>query len=82
MTRLTAVLTACGIALGLSGCADLPQSTAGVAPTTAQVAGPGVPAAYANPNVPGATGQSIVPGDNSTLSGDSAATLMQRTGRV
>jgi hypothetical protein len=48
------------------------------------VAGPGAGATNSaeNPDVPGATGRSIVPGDNSSLSGDAAATMMQRTGRV
>jgi hypothetical protein len=33
-----------------------------------------------NPNVPGATGQTVVPGDNSTIAGDRAATVIQRDG--
>jgi hypothetical protein len=48
------------------------------------VAGPGagITNPADDPNVPGATGRVIVPGDNSTIAGDSLATLMQRTGRV
>jgi hypothetical protein len=46
------------------------------------VAGPGawVTSAANNPNVPGATGLTIVPGDRSTIAGDAAATLIQKTG--
>ena len=82
MNRITASLAICGIALGVAGCANLPQSSASVAPSAAMVAGPGAPSSDSNPNVPGATGRAIVPGTSSTISGDSAATLMQRTGRV
>ena len=83
MNRITASLTACCIALGLAGCANLPQSTASVSPSANMVAGPGAAVSpYSDPAVPGATGRSIVPGTSSTISGDSAATLMQRTGRV
>jgi hypothetical protein len=34
----------------------------------------------ANRHTPGYTGSTIVPGDNSTISGDSAATRMQQEG--
>jgi hypothetical protein len=36
----------------------------------------------ANPDVPGATGRTIVPGSNSTITGDSMATQMERTGAI
>ena len=45
--------------------------------TTAAV--PIVPEAN-DANVPGATGSTVVPGDNSTVAGDRAATISQRTG--
>lgn len=86
MNKLAATFTAFGLALGLGACTDMSNSSsaASASPSANMVAGPGagVTSAAANPNVPGATGRSIVPGDNATLSGDSAATIMQRTGRV
>jgi hypothetical protein len=86
MNKIVTSLAACGVALSLVGCANISGSSpsASVSSSANMVAGPGVGAGdtAANPNVPGATGRAIVPGDNSSLSGDAAATLMQRTGRV
>jgi hypothetical protein len=55
-----------------------------VSPSSNMTAGPGAGAINpaTDPNVPGATGTTIVPGDNSTIAGDAAATLMQRTGSI
>ena len=86
MNRMVTTLTALGIGLGLVGCTDMPaaQSPAAVSPLPNMAAGPGSGAINPanNPNVPGATGDTIVPGDGSTISGDAAATLMQRTGTI
>jgi hypothetical protein len=83
MDRMVTTLTALGIGLGLVGCTDMPaaQSPTVVSPSSNMMAGPGAGAINPanNPNVPGATGNTIVPGDSSTISGDAAATLMQRT---
>jgi hypothetical protein len=86
MNKMVTTLTALGIGLGLVGCSDMPaaQSRAAVPPSSNMMAGPGAGAINPanNPNVPGATGNTIVPGDSSTISGDAAATLMQRTGSM
>jgi hypothetical protein len=84
MKRTAATLTAFGFAVALSGCAGAYNAdvSAATAPSSSMVAGPGAGPADQNPYVPGATGRAIVPGDSSTISGDAAATLMQRTGRV
>jgi hypothetical protein len=86
MNKIVTSLAACGVALSLVGCASVSgaQPAASVSSSSNMVAGPGAGATNSaeNPDVPGATGRSIVPGDNSSLSGDAAATMMQRTGRV
>jgi hypothetical protein len=59
-------LTVIGFALALSACAS-----------------PNLPSSLAdNPNVPGATDYTIVPGDHSTVAGDRAATVLERTGQI
>jgi hypothetical protein len=86
MNRVTTTLTAFGLALALAGCTGMsgPSAAASTSSSANIVAGPGagVSNPVKNPDVPGATGNSIVPGDNSTIAGDAAATIMQRTGRV
>jgi hypothetical protein len=75
MNRIATTLTALGIAAGLAGCTE-PMSR-----SSNMVAGPGVGVSNpaANPNFPGATGLTIVPGDQSTIAGDAAASMTQRT---
>jgi hypothetical protein len=84
MNRIATTFTAFGIVLGLVGCSDTsaPSVAQSASPSSRMVAGPGawVTNPASNPNVPGATGLTIVPGDRSTIAGDAAATLIQKTG--
>jgi hypothetical protein len=52
-------------------------STAGALAQNANSSSGRIPG-YADPSVPGATGNTVVPGNNSTITGDSAATIEQR----
>ena len=86
MKKITATLTVLGLAFGLTGCIGLSDapSTRSASLSSNMFAGPGasVANAYNNPHAPGATGHVIVRGDNSTIAGDAAATLMQQTGQL
>jgi hypothetical protein len=83
-TSRSMILAAALVAAGSTGAwAQSSATQTYIGPTsTTMTPGPGATPADENPRVPGATGQAIVPGDNSTVAGDRAATIEQRTGVV
>jgi len=86
MKRIATSLTALGIAFGLAGCSGAtcptPSAAQSAATNSVASASTGISNRCADPNVPGATGYTIIPGNSSTISGDLAATMMQRTGQL
>jgi hypothetical protein len=93
MAKFVTALTALTFALGAAAYAGTPSistpapagsANASVRQSTSLTYSNAVPlfGDASNPDVPGATGRTIVPGTNSTITGDSMATQMERTGAI